>query len=375
MNAKLESDFDAKTAKRVGEISKVATALKELEKANASLEELRSLLRSDDEELRQLAADDLEATQAELATLNRNLSLALTPKHPFADMECLIEIIPGPGGTEGRFFADSIFKMYQAYCNNKGYRFRVVQYEGSDSNGEKGSEGEIALQEAVIEVNEPGAYGLFRGEAGMHRVQRIPATEAKGRTHTSAVGVWVLPSFPENDSDTANDFNNPESIFYVDPTEVRSETMRARGAGGQHVNKTESAIRLTHIPTGITVSMQDGRSQHQNRDKAWRLLRSRLAQKRREERDEEVRNLRNSVLSTTQMSRGDKIRTYNYQQDRCSDHRVGLDMHNLPNVLQGGEVLDKIIEAVRTWMAEKDIENLIAEEEATAAAKDKAAKK
>lgn len=322
--------------------------------------------------MRELARDDLEATHAQLADSGHRLSVALTPKHPFADMPCLLEIRPGPGGTEGRFFADSLFRMYQLYCSNKGYRARIVKYDASDSDGQKGSEGEIALQEAVLEIQEAGAYANFRGESGMHRVQRVPATEAKGRTHTSAVAVWVLPSFPENGtSDAESEWDNPESDFYIDPTEVRSETMRARGAGGQHVNKTESAIRLTHIPTGTTVSMQDSRSQQRNREAAWRLLRSRLAQQRREAREEMARQMRSSVLAQSQITRGDKIRTYNYQQDRCTDHRSGLDFHNLPDVLRGGETLGKVMESVQGWLVNKDIQALIADDEAAAGARGK----
>ncbi|KAK0720809.1 hypothetical protein B0H67DRAFT_203630 [Lasiosphaeris hirsuta] len=371
----LETDFDQKTAVRAGEISRVATALREFEKASASLAELRSLLESNDTELRELARDDLESTQAQLADLGRKLSVALTPKHPFADMPCLLEIRPGPGGTEGRFFADSLFRMYRSYCENKGYPTRIVKYEVSESDGQKGSEGEVALQEAVLEVQQIGAYGEFRGESGMHRVQRVPATEKSGRTHTSAVAVWVLPSFPESPStDAESEWDNPESDFYIDVAEVRVETMRARGAGGQHVNKTESAIRLTHMPTGTMVSMQDSRSQHTNRREAWRLLRSRMAQQKREAREELAQKLKSSVLASSQITRGDKIRTYNYQQDRCTEHRSGLDVHNLPNVLDGGEKLGEILESVQGWLTERDIQMILAEEQADAAPKGKKGK-
>ncbi|KAK4460834.1 putative peptide chain release factor 1, mitochondrial [Cladorrhinum samala] len=373
LSAKLADDFDAKTAERAGEIFRVAAAFKQYEKAKAALSELESLLKSNDAEMRELAQEDLNDTNTQLSDSSRELSVALTPKHPFADMPCLIEVVPGPGGTEGRFFADTVFKMYQAYCENKGFRSRVVKYESSDSIGAKGSEGEIALQEAVLEVLDEGSYAHFRGEAGMHRVQRVPATETKGRTHTSAVAVWVLPSFPENStSSSASEWDNPESDFYIDPTDVKSEKMRASGAGGQHVNKTESAIRLTHIPTGITVSMQDSRSQHTNRESAWKVLRSRIAQKRREEREEVARNLRSSVLAQSQLTRGDKIRTYNYGQDRCTDHRAGVDFHNLPDVLRGGPTLGKVMEAVHTYLAESDIQALIADEAAAAIASTKA---
>ncbi|KAL1913063.1 Peptide chain release factor 1, mitochondrial [Sporothrix stenoceras] len=362
----LEAEFDTKAAKRVGETQSVATALSEWEEAQNAAAELRGMAgaRDEDAELRELARDELEATEARLDELATALSASLTPKHPFGDMPCLLEMRPGPGGLEGRFFTDSLFRMYQNYCSRQGYKARVVKYETSDAIGDTGTDGEAALQEAVLEILDVGAYDLFRGEAGIHRVQRVPATESKGRTHTSAAAVWVLPSFPDMpEADKENSYDDPESLFYISPADVRTETMRARGAGGQHVNKTESAIRLTHIPTGTVVSIQDSRSQHANRDAAWKILRARIAEKRREEREEAARQLRDAVLHKSQVTRSDKIRTYNYSQDRVTDHRCGLDVHNLPDVMNGGETLSKVFDAVHTWQRERDIEALLAEEE------------
>jgi peptide chain release factor 1 len=367
--ATLEDSFDSKAARRLGELSRVADALKEFEEAQASKTELTSLLDSPDGELRQLANDELASTNENLAALTTALSATLTPKDPFAHMPCLVEIRPGPGGMEGRYFADVVFRMYKAYCARRGLRTNVVNYEtveGAETSG-GGANSEMPLAEAVLEIQDADAYEMFRGEAGMHRVQRVPATEKQGRTHTSAVAVWVLPSFPvanESALDQADqDFNDPTSDFYIDVKDVKQEKMRSGGPGGQHANKTESAIRLTHIPTGIVVSIQDSRSQHRNRDEAWRLLRSRIAQQRREEKEEQASSLRNSVLSKDKITRGAKIRTYNYQQDRCTDHRANIDVHNLPDVLAGGETLDRLMDGAKEWLVAREIRALIAEEE------------
>ncbi|KAI1874258.1 uncharacterized protein JN550_002837 [Neoarthrinium moseri] len=373
LQAALADSFDPKAAKRLGELSRVATALAEWEAAQSSIAELVSMLSSPDSEadpeLRALAHDELASTHAQVETLSTALSASLTPRDPFAELPCLVEIRPGPGGQEGRYFADAVFKMYRAYCARVGLRVNVVKYETLDGPEAQGGAGnEVPIAEAVLEIMDTGAYDMFRGEAGMHRVQRVPSTEAKGRTHTSAVAVWVLPSFPETlSTEMENDFNDPSSDFYIDPKEVRSEKMRAGGAGGQHVNKTESAIRLTHVPTGTVVSIQDSRSQHRNREDAWKLLRSRVAEQRREAREEAAASLRNTVLSRERITRGDKIRTYNYQQDRCTDHRSGVDVHNLPNVLEGGEMLDRLMASAKDWLVARDIRALVAEEEAKAA--------
>lgn len=358
--------FDTKLAKRIGELQPIANSLKELETASSSLEELNALLadRSTDPELRELAEDDLTSTKTELEALSKNLKTALTPKHPFADLPCFIEIKPGAGGSEASLFAGDLLRMYRGYCARRGLRVSVVKYETTD--GTTGGESEAPILEAILEIENAGAYGDLRCESGVHRVQRVPATEAKGRTHTSAVGVLILPSIPMGGGEqtmSEADLNDPESDYYVNTTDVRVDVMRARGAGGQHVNTTDSAVRLTHIPTNTVVSMQDSRSQHKNRDKAWNILRSRLAQARREAREEEIQKVRQAAGGGTKLGRGDKVRTYNWGQQRVTDHRSGISVFNLDDVMDGGEDLEKVMQSVRVWLGEREIEDLIVEEE------------
>lgn len=373
MSEQTSETFDAKIAKRMGELKSVAEALREWETTRQNQDELDALLKdpATEPELRDLAAEDLAGTTTELELLSRKLATSLTPKHPFEDLPCLIEIRPGVGGGEAALFAGDLLRMYRSYCSRKNMRFSLLKYETAD--GESDASGESPLAEAILEVESPGAYGKMRSEAGVHRVQRVPATESKGRTHTSAVGVLVLPSLPTTAGEGGElgdaDLNDPTSDYYVNSTDVRTDVMRARGAGGQHVNTTDSAIRLTHVPTNTVVSMQDSRSQHRNRERAWQLLRSKLAQARREAREEEVVKLRRGVIGVAKMGRGDKVRTYNWGQQRVTDHRSGLSVHNLDNVMEGGDDLDKIIDSVRTWLGEREIEGMLAEEEAANAPK------
>ena len=253
--------------------------------------------------------------------------------------------------------------MYTSLCAHRSWPCTLLSYAADDSV----PSGDTGLTEAVLEVDAPGAYDVLRAEAGVHRVQRVPATEKKGRTHTSAVSVLVLPSLPKPGEDSALNFEDPNSDYYVDPGSVRSETMRARGAGGQHVNKTDSAIRLTHTPTGIVVAMQESRSQHKNREKAWQVLRAKLAQKRREEREDELIALRRKIMGgVARTGREDKVRTYNYSQNRVTDHRCGSETSDLNGLLEGGNALEKIMEDVREWMMEGEMLALAAEEDAKA---------
>lgn len=286
----------------------------------------------------------------------------MIPPHPFAQLPCLLELRPGAGGTEASLFAGDLLRMYQAFCKRHGLRCNIVKLDSISPTG-GGSENQI--HEAVIEIEAAGSYELLRCEAGVHRVQRVPATETKGRTHTSAVSVMVLPSFPTDGAEELGEksFNDPSSDYYVDPTEVRMDVMRSRGAGGQHVNTTDSAVRLTHLPTHTIVSIQDSRSQPKNREKAWRILRAKIAQSRRETREEEVAQLRVSVVGVSRMGRGDKIRTYNWGQQRVTDHRSGITIHHLDDILEGGTSLDEVMNSVRLWLKEQDVKSLIADEE------------
>lgn len=321
--------------------------------------ELTSLIQdpTSDAELRELAADDLEATKGQLQDASQSLVTSLVPVHPFAHLPCLIEIRPGAGGSEAALFAGDLLRMYQAFCSRTGYRVTMLKYENANGTQDSG----VPLTEAILEIDQENAYSVFRTEAGVHRVQRVPATETKGRTHTSAASVLVLPSIQES-SLAQEDINDPESDYYIDIKEVRSEVMRAGGAGGQHVNKTESAVRLTHIPTNTVVSMQDSRSQIKNKEKAWTLLRSRVAQIRREKREAEMLALRRSVVGVAKMGREDKVRTYNWGQQRVTDHRSGMTVQNLDDVMQGGLTLEKVMDSVKNWLMEQDVKALVADD-------------
>lgn len=332
-----------------------------------SLTELQELLGDPDtdSELRSIAAEEIAGSSQTLHQVTIRLKTSLVPVHEFAHLPCLIELRPGAGGSEAALFAGDLLRMYQALCKRRGLRTSVLKLDEI----EVGHESQV--QEAVLEIESEGAYGILQCEAGVHRVQRVPATEKQGRTHTSAVSVMVLPSFPSTSTEETGQasFNDPESDYYVNPKDVRTDVMRARGAGGQHVNTTDSAVRLTHIPTNTVVAIQDSRSQPKNREKAWQILRSRLAQSKREAREEEMAQLRVSVVGVARTGRGDKIRTYNWGQQRVTDHRSGITLHHLDDVLEGGTSLDEVMQSVRSWMTERDLEALAADEEAAVASK------
>ncbi|KAL8743098.1 MAG: hypothetical protein Q9190_004506 [Brigantiaea leucoxantha] len=363
LSDELQKGYNVDIAKHIGQLSATARAFREIEAARKSLLDLNQLLQdpSTDSDLHSLAAEEIDDTSKSLSSLSKHLQSSLIPQHPFANLPCLIELRPGAGGSEAGLFAGDLLRMYQGFCKRLGIRTSIIKLE---TNAGTGSTDEV--QEAVLEVDSRQAYDLLRCEAGVHRVQRVPATENKGRTHTSAVSVLVLPSFPETGNEELGtaDLDDPNGDYYVNPQDVRIDVMRARGAGGQHVNTTDSAVRLTHLPTNTVVAVQDERSQHKNRQKAWRILRSRLAQARREAREEEKAQLRTSVVGVARMGRGDKIRTYNWNQQRVTDHRSGITLHNLDDILEGGQSLEEVMDSVKSWLRERDVETLVADEEA-----------
>ncbi|KAH9835979.1 Peptide chain release factor 1, mitochondrial [Teratosphaeria destructans] len=370
LSKKLVEGYDAATARRLGELSHIASAIKAYDKAHSAWDELQKLLESSDQELRELAEDDVEPTQEKIAQASTTLRSSLVPIHPFAHLPCLIEIRPGAGGDEAALFAADLVRMYEAYCAANDLRCARIKYETAEGQVSATGSGGVHVQEAVLEVDSPGAYGVLRCEAGVHRVQRVPATESKGRTHTSAASVLVLPSIPAEGADGMDEasFNDPKSDYYINPTDVKTDVMRASGAGGQHVNRTESAVRLTHIPTNTVVAVQESRSQLANREQAWRILRSRIAQQRREVREEELVRLRRGA-GAGKVGRENKVRTYNWSQRRVSDHRSGFDLRNLDEVIEGGGALERIMESVRAWQAEQEVLGLSAEEESKNAEK------
>ncbi|RMZ82705.1 hypothetical protein DV738_g1463, partial [Chaetothyriales sp. CBS 135597] len=337
------TSYTVEAAKRIGQLSGVADAVRQWDEAHASLSELQHLLADpvscSDAELRQLATGEMATIRGSLIPeLARRLASALIPPHPFAPHGCLLELHPGAGGSEASLFAHELLHMYMAYCAERGLPHALQAYE---ADGEAVG-GQSGLTHAILAVTAPAAYDRFRSEAGVHRVQRVPATEKKGRTHTSAV--------------SANDYNDPNSDYYIAPSDVRSETMRARGAGGQHVNKTDSAVRLTHIPTGIVVAMQEDRSQHKNRERAWALLRAKIAARKREEREAEIVALRRKAMGgVARTGREDKVRTYNFSQNRVTDHRSGWEGSDLEDILAGGNALDSLMASVRDWMDENEL--------------------
>jgi len=312
----------SKLNKEYKDLEKIVKRFDEYQNVLDNLKSTKELLRTEkDEDFREMAKAELAELETREEELEEELKMMLIPKDPDDHKDVIMEIRAGAGGDEAAIFAGDLYRMYDRFIDGKGWTKELISLNEASSGG---------FKEIVFSVSGEDVYGTLKFESGVHRVQRVPVTESQGRVHTSAASVAVLPEVEDVE-------------FELDMKDVKKDTYRSSGAGGQHVNKTESAVRLTHLPTGMVVECQDGRSQHKNYDKALTVLRSRLYEMELKKQQDEIAGARKSLVGSA--DRSDKIRTYNYPQGRVTDHRIGYSVHNLPTVMDGE--LDDFIENLR----------------------------
>ncbi len=323
-----------KIMKEIKSIEEIVLVYRDYKKALISEQESLDIIgETSDQELKELAQAELDEAKANIETLSEQLKVLLLPKDPNDERNVIIEIRGGAGGEESALFSAVLFRMYSMYAEKHNFRVEVINANETELGGYK----EISFM-----IEGEGAYSRFKYESGVHRVQRVPETESQGRVHTSTTTVAVLPEAEDVELE-------------IDPNDLKIDTFRSSGAGGQHINKTSSAIRITHIPTGTVVECQDERSQYKNKDKALKVLKSRLLKEKQDKQASEIAADRKSQVGTG--DRSERIRTYNYPQGRLTDHRIGLTLYKLEDILNGNldEVIDALITADR---AEKLKENM-----------------
>ena len=320
---KVVQDRDAyqKYIREHAEISSIVAAFREFMRVDRELDDSLELLNDDDPEMKKMAGEEVDRLEQEKEELQEALKILLVPRDPLDDKNVILEIRAGTGGDEAGLFAGDLFKMYQRYAEARGWKVDVMDHHTTGMGG---------LKEIIANVNGKGAYSRLKFESGTHRVQRVPATETQGRIPTSAVTVAVLPEAEEIEVN-------------IDPNELKVDVFRSSGPGGQSVNTTDSAVRLTHLPSGLVVTCQDEKSQHKNKAKAMKVLRSRLLNRMVSEQNAERSQNRKSQVGSG--DRSERIRTYNFPQGRVTDHRIGLTLYKLESILQGAvdEVIDPLI--------------------------------
>ena len=305
-------------------LTPVVEKYREYKKVNADFEEAQALLDEGglDKDFREMVQEQFEQSRDDLEKIKEELKILLLPRDPNDDKNVIIEIRGGAGGEDSALFAKSLFRLYSMSAEAKGWKTESLNANPTELGG---------FKEISFMISGDGAYSRFKFESGVHRVQRVPETESQGRIHTSTVTVAVLPEAEEVD-------------LQINPTDLQIDTFRSSGAGGQHINKTESAIRITHIPTGTVVECQDERSQYKNKDKAMKILRSRILEQERAKQSEAIAGERKSQVGTG--DRSERIRTYNFPQGRVSDHRIGLTLYKIEAIMNGD--LDELIDALIT---------------------------